>query len=143
MSWNYSGDPSASPLDEVRFLVQDTDTTDQLVSDGEVNYALSTEGSAFRAAASICDAIALKLGRQMDSKGDTSYIAREKYEQYKQMAVELRTKASKSAVTLFAGGITHSQKDAQEQDRDRVQPAFTRELHTNSVLPPGIPLNER
>lgn len=38
MSWSYSGDPTASSLDAVRFLVRDTDTTNQLISDEEINY---------------------------------------------------------------------------------------------------------
>jgi hypothetical protein len=31
MAWSYSGNPGASNLDLIRFLIQDTDTTDQLV----------------------------------------------------------------------------------------------------------------
>jgi hypothetical protein len=32
MTWSYSGDPSSSSTDAVRFLVGDTDTNDQLIS---------------------------------------------------------------------------------------------------------------
>lgn len=41
MAWSYSGNPGASNLDEVRFLIQDTDTDDQLLSDAEINYLLT------------------------------------------------------------------------------------------------------
>ncbi len=51
MTWSYSGDPSSSTLDEIRFLIQDTDTTDQLLSNEEITY-LSTAyaGDAYSAA---------------------------------------------------------------------------------------------
>jgi hypothetical protein len=38
MSWNYSGDPSDSPLDAVRFYLQDTDSTDPQMQDEEIEY---------------------------------------------------------------------------------------------------------
>lgn len=41
MTWSYSGDPSSSTLDEVRFLIQDTDTNDQLLSNEEINYLIA------------------------------------------------------------------------------------------------------
>jgi hypothetical protein len=41
MTWNYSGDPSASLRDTVRFLIGDTDPADPLISDEEIGYALT------------------------------------------------------------------------------------------------------
>ena len=38
MTWSYSGNPGASDLDHIRFLIQDTDTTDQLFSNEELTY---------------------------------------------------------------------------------------------------------
>ena len=40
MTWNYSGDPSLSSRDAVRFLIGDTDPNDPLVTDEEIAYAL-------------------------------------------------------------------------------------------------------
>ncbi len=41
MSWTYSGNPTASALDEVRFLITDTDQTKPYtLSNEEINYAL-------------------------------------------------------------------------------------------------------
>lgn len=40
MSWSYSGDPSASLRDEVRFLLQDTETTLQLMQNEELDYLI-------------------------------------------------------------------------------------------------------
>lgn len=50
MTWTYSGDPGASALDEVRFLIQDTDTNDQLLTDEELNYLIDGYGDSYSAA---------------------------------------------------------------------------------------------
>ena len=41
MTWTYSGDPATSVLDELRFILQDTDTAFQLLTDEELNYLLA------------------------------------------------------------------------------------------------------
>jgi adenosylmethionine-8-amino-7-oxononanoate aminotransferase len=56
MTWTYSGNPAASALDQVRFTIGDTDTTDQQLSNA-------------------AEAIAAKLARESDSSksvGDMS-----------------------------------------------------------------------
>lgn len=40
MSWTYAGDPSASPMAELRFIIQDTDSSLQLLSDEELQYLI-------------------------------------------------------------------------------------------------------
>lgn len=50
MTWSYSGDPGASNLDHIRFLIQDTDTTDQLFSNEELTYLYNSYGDAYSAA---------------------------------------------------------------------------------------------
>jgi hypothetical protein len=44
MSWSYSGDPSASDLDAVRFYVQDIVDTRQLISDEELQFLIDQWG---------------------------------------------------------------------------------------------------
>lgn len=41
MSWTYSGDPQASDLDAVRFLLQDVEEDGALFPDEEIRYAIS------------------------------------------------------------------------------------------------------
>ena len=41
MTWTYSGDPATNARDSIRFLVGDTDTNDQLVSDEEIAWTNS------------------------------------------------------------------------------------------------------
>ena len=50
MAWSYSGNPGASDLDLVRFLIQDTDTADQLFSNEELNYLIGAYEDAYSAA---------------------------------------------------------------------------------------------
>lgn len=45
MSFSYSGDPNASPLDECRFLISDTDKTRPIFQDEEINYIIAQSGS--------------------------------------------------------------------------------------------------
>lgn len=40
MAWSYSGDPSTSKKDEVRFLIGDTNINQQILSDEEIEYML-------------------------------------------------------------------------------------------------------
>jgi hypothetical protein len=75
MTWTYSGDPGASTLDEVRFLIQDTDTDDQLLSDEEINYLADGYGDPYSAAVAAVVSLIGKAARsQEESKrvGDLS-----------------------------------------------------------------------
>lgn len=76
MTWSYSGNPSASSTDKVRFLCGDTDTNNQQVSNEEITFLLTEWNSnAYLAAAFASDAIAGKLTAKADSSrsvGDLS-----------------------------------------------------------------------
>lgn len=89
-SFTYSGDPSARPLDQVRFLLQDTDSTDPLLSDAEILYVLNTAGgSVYQAAHDAAYAISAKFVRKADtskSVGDLSLSV-----SYGNRAAEFRT----------------------------------------------------
>lgn len=45
MSWSYSGDPGSSPLDELRFLVGDTNENEPIMQDEELKYLIDQYGS--------------------------------------------------------------------------------------------------
>lgn len=75
MSWSYSGDPGSSSLDLVRFLIQDTDTTDQLLSNEEITYLIGAYGDPYSAAIAAVTSLIAKASRaQSESKsvGDLS-----------------------------------------------------------------------
>lgn len=44
MSWNYSGDPSESELDACRFMIGDTDPSEPLMQDEEIQYIIDNYG---------------------------------------------------------------------------------------------------
>jgi hypothetical protein len=96
MAWNYSGDPASDRKDEVRFLVGDTDSSDPLVLDEEIEAVLvhypPAEGKpAWLAGAHVADGLASKFARKMQrSIGSLSASAQQQYEHYREVAATLR-----------------------------------------------------
>jgi hypothetical protein len=79
MTWSYSGDPSDSALDEIRFLIQDTDTTDQLLSNEEITYLYTAYGDAYSAAVACVVALIAQASRSAEESkkvGDLSLTQR-------------------------------------------------------------------
>lgn len=112
--WTYSGDPSASTVDEVHFLVGDTDPADPLVQDEEIAYhlALFPKGDgqpAWLAAAAVAEAIAAKFARKMDrSVGALQQSAKQQRDHYVELASQLRLSwatKGKGSTGTFAGII--------------------------------------
>jgi hypothetical protein len=104
MSWEYQG-PSASPKDEVRFLIGDTDVEDQLLSDEEIQYLVDTwltvHGTVFYVASIACETIAAKLAREISYSADgVSVSLSELQEKFERQAETLRTQHKE----LFVGG---------------------------------------
>lgn len=120
---SYSGDPSKSPLDEVRFLVGDTDCTAgvALLTNEEINFRITGEETTARAAwRSVQDIIAKLSSEAHDwSAGTTSQSKSQVIANYRQLEKELGT--GRSAVALTAGGLSKSEKQANEEDDDLVQ----------------------
>ena len=126
MTWSYGGDPSANDQDFVRFEVGDTDTNDQLVTDEEIAGAVSLWGNKWRAASNVAKAIGGKFARRVDStmgKLQIAYSQRVKH--YMDLAKSLEAEAKKhGAAAPWAGAISQDAKKAEEDDTDRVVPAF-------------------
>ena len=45
MSWSYSGNPKDSPIDDVRFLVGDTNKNEPILQDEEIQYLIDEYGA--------------------------------------------------------------------------------------------------
>jgi len=45
MSWTYSGDPTSSPKDELRFLIGDTNSVEPIMQDEELQYLIGKYGT--------------------------------------------------------------------------------------------------
>ena len=74
MTFTYVG-PATSDRDKVRFLIQDVDTTRQLMSDEEIAWLISEWGDVYEAAANAAEALAAKFTGKADyskSVGDLS-----------------------------------------------------------------------
>lgn len=66
MTWTYSGNPGASTLDEVRFLIQDTNTDDQLLSNEEIEYLIDVYGDPYSAAVAAVVSLIGKASRSVE-----------------------------------------------------------------------------
>lgn len=134
MAWTYSGDPSSSDRDQVRFLIGDTATADQLVTDEEIAWSL-TQGSVYNAAAICAKAIAATFSRLADKAVDDLKINySQKSSQYLKLAEQLESKDSHKALGVYCGGISVADKASNELDTDRVSPSFTRGMTDESSL---------
>jgi hypothetical protein len=80
--WSYSGDPSTSDKDAVRFLIPDTDDANRLLLDREIEQALTLEDGDVRSAAALCleviasvQALILKVLKVMDVQTDGAKVS--------------------------------------------------------------------
>jgi hypothetical protein len=131
MSWTYSGDPSASPLDAVRFAIGDTETTYQLLQNEEINYLIAQKSSINDAAYAACMNIVAKLSRLADQTvGPVSTKHSQMVEHYRQLADKLWANAG-NVVIPYAGGTSISDNQSMQANTNFVQPAFSKGFMDN------------
>ena len=129
MTWTYSGDPSGSSRDAVRFLVGDTDTNDQQITDEEIAWALTQRSNTYLAAALIAERIAAQYARKVDKSVDSLSISfSQRQEHYLALARQLKRDATKG-LAPFAGGVSRSDVESRNADSDRVGPDFKRDQY--------------
>lgn len=126
MSFTYSSTDISTDLAKVRTLIWDTDSTDALLTDEQVNFFLAQDSNIYKAASNAAKAIAAKYAGNVDKIVDDMSLAdSQKYKQYSDLASELLTKSKiHGGGGIYAGGISISDKDSVEDDTDRVLPAF-------------------
>ena len=130
MTWTYSGDPSDSDRDAVRFLVGDTNVDAQKVQDAEIAWTLTEEGNIYLAAAAIATAIGAKFTERVNkSVGDLKIEFSKQRDQYNDLAEKLRLRGATRAGRPYAGGISKDDKRTVRDDTDRVLPAFKKGMH--------------
>jgi len=142
MTWTYGGDPSASALAAIRFLTGDTDTNDQLINDEEIAWTNNQVTGSDTATTALYEvsyrvmvAIASKFSRLADqSVGDLKVDMFQKATNAREQAALLKQQALRegNTPTPYAGGISVSDKEIDEDDSDIVQPYFSRGQWTNS-----------
>lgn len=135
MAWTYNPSDlntttTNGRLYTVRLLVGDTETTDQLVQDEEITFALSQVGNnVYFAASYVCKLIAAKFSRMVDTQLDGALRANysDRSKQYNLLALQIESlgkKTSGKALGVFAGGISVTEVNNAENYPDRVDPAF-------------------
>ena len=128
--WSYSGSPGDSDLDEVRFISQLIDSSNERLSDEEIGWILTQEDTSVGAAARCCETLANRYAEEIDTRtgaaGELSIKGSQLSSQFAKRAVDLRRESSKHA-SPWAASISESEKLAQEERTDRVEPAFTRD----------------
>ena len=98
MSWSYSNNPAGSTVDEARFLIGDTNSTDPLFSDEEITYVIASEGGImYTACAVCCETLARRYSGDVDSQmgvGTIKAMASQRAVAFANRAVELRKLAT-------------------------------------------------
>lgn len=136
--WSYSNNPASSSKDAVRFLIQDVNTSKQLVQDEEIEWAVDQEANIYMAAARVCRTLVLKAGgqkRKRISDFDISYDPT----MYATLAGSLEARGAGHQLP-YCGGISIGDKLAQQSDTDAVSPSFAKNLDNNASAPsPATP----
>lgn len=148
MTWTFDVTNLAGDVAQVRTRVGDTDTTDQLITDEEIQFFVDQEpnGDVTLAAAAVADAIAAKFARKASfSTGDMS-VGAERFKYYKELAQQLRDQPALDAAhraTIYVGGRIRSEKDTLADNSSLEQPSFSRGMDDNfrvgvaRVFPPS------
>lgn len=123
--FTYSGDPSSSPKDEVRFLTGDTVKSRPLFDDREIVWQISQTPNTKMAGAELLLAKSSEFATQADVRvGDVSKAFSKVSEALAKRSKGLRDQALKRALPFF-GGLTKSGKRDLALRTDDVQPAFS------------------
>lgn len=131
MTFTYTGDPSASELEEVRFLVGDTDAANDLLSDEEILFLLAEVGSVDYAAVRAATSIAAKFARFVNVRtGQVSKNLSDQMQHYLDLAKRLQQRAEEGGLSGESAGapiftaLTRTDKREDRTDEDLVQPQF-------------------
>lgn len=110
MAFTYSQDPTTSPLDEVRFLIGDTVSTDPMLQDAEINYLLVSQPAPRQAAISACRTLARKFARQPGSRsiGDVSISYADLSKRFNDLADQLKIENASSGFTVPTPSMTNT-----------------------------------
>lgn len=136
MSATYSQDPSTGNVDMVRFLIQDTNEDDFQFQNEEISAVLALNNDNVYLAAIVCvEALIAKYSGKATHKsvGDLSIAWGERSKSYNELLRTLQKKAALSGLLPpYAGGISEGDKLIDENDTDRVPPAFKRNSMQNT-----------
>jgi len=144
MTWSYSGNPATSAKDQVRFLVGDTNPKEQLLTDQEIEFLLTTYNQfTINAAVQACEAIIGKYSRLADETvGRVSIQYSQKAKGYMTQMKLLRNRMTMSSAAPYVGGISITDKQQQAANTDRVRPDFSKHMMENYQIAPWSTANQ-
>lgn len=101
--------PGATPVETIRFLIQDTDESQAFLTDEEILWMISTwgeRGSVYYVAARCCQNIATKLAREVSFSSDSQSVSlSELTAKYQSLMVSyMETDNAMGVGELFVGG---------------------------------------
>lgn len=137
-AWSYSGNPLANAKDAVRFTIGDTDSTEPLLLDGEIEYLLSIYNDVvLNASIRACEMIMAKFARLVNERvGSVSVDWKDRMDSYMKMRNDLTMRLAKEDCLPFAGGISKTQKRQEVANTDRVKPDFSKHMMENDQIAP-------
>lgn len=129
---SYSG-ASIGQRNQVRLMIQDTDSNRPLFQDEEVDWTITTSANVYTAAANLCDLLVAKT-RGTRYKKISGLAMSVDVQFYINLSANLRARGAGHQVP-YAGGISKTDKLAQQQDADWEQPKVGRGLGDNPAAP--------
>ena len=138
MSWSYSFNPASSAKDELRFRVGDTNSKDPLLHDEEINFLLKKYNNfVLNAALEACETIISKFSRLADETvGSVSKSFSQKAQAYFKTMEMIRTRIALDGARPYAGGISVSDKQTNQQNTDLTKPVFEKHQFENQQMAP-------
>jgi hypothetical protein len=140
MTWSYGGDPLVNSKDAVRMLVGDTDPTDPLLQDGEINYFLAQYNNApLNSAIRCCEVILAKFSRMVnEAVGGVRIDFTDRMKNMQSLKNTLILRLATEDAAPYAGGINISDIIQNNQNANRVCPDFTKHMMENQLIAPWV-----
>lgn len=146
MAYTYTPDFTLQ-RDRVRLEIGDTqfDATGKLwLQDSEITQAGTLEGDDVSVAARCCEFLESRFASRADlTEGRTHIALSQRAKAYHEKAKYLRAQAAINGALPGVGGVSISDKRTNDQDSDRVPPAFWRNMTDNPEAEPLTPGSEQ
>lgn len=132
-TWTYSGDPSSSPRDTVRYYLQDTDPDDPQMSDAELDFLIddwySVTASYILVAATAAEILSVRYSGEVTVSSDAVIVALEQLQE-KWAATAARLRAMQARKDI--GGPDAGDIDLYEYPDPSIKPlSFDKGMHDN------------
>lgn len=139
MSWTYGYNPNDNTKDMVRFLIGDTDPTDPLLQDEEIQYLLNQGGAPQNVAVMAIEGIMAKFSRMADETvGGVKINFSQKLKNMDLMKQAMIQRIATTSIKPYAGAISRSDMLQVSQNPDRPCPPFNLHMMQNFNVSPWV-----